>query len=252
MRVGEHRKPAVALPPMGRVAALMSTYERTGMLERTVRSFLAATPGVPLTVFDDGSPSAAKRDELVRVEGFGVTVVRLGRGGFVSTWLEAFAWSRGVLEGFGGVVALEDDLSFAPGWLDVLRRMHDGAIGGGLMPGAMSCLRVHELPQGKVVELGGVEAYQSMGHSFQVNLFPMAVACDVDLLAESAGYAIRGRHGIDVHLVGLMSHRRGRTSFVSMRSWVAHEGFSDSVVASQGYRPLKIRGYELVEALRRG
>jgi hypothetical protein len=252
LKVGEHQRiRRDTEPPMGEVAAMMATYERPGLLEKTVRSFMATAPGVPLVVFDDGSLSSEKREELYLVEGLGATVVRLSHAGFISTWLEAFRWARAHLVGSGGVVALEDDLSFAKGWLDVLRWMHDGVARLEKLPGAMTCLRVHDTAQSAIVNLGGVQAYQSMGHSWQVNLLPWPVVMDEALQEAAAACARKDRHGLDVHFIGLMSHLRGRTSFMATRSWVAHEGLGKSVVKGQGYRPLEHRGYELVEELRR-
>ena len=252
MKVGEHRRfERAGAGPMGEVRAMMATYERPGLLERTVRSFLATAPGVGMTVFDDGSSSPEKKAELELVEGMGAAVERLNHGGFVETWLRAFEWARGRLEGLGGVVALEDDVTFASGWLDVLRRMHDGAAWMGMRPGAMTCLRVHSVPQATVVDLGGVEAYQSMGHGWQVNLLPWRVVADGKVQQEAAAGSRAGRHGIDVQLIGLMSHRLGMTSFSSTRSWARHDGTGRSVVKGQGFGAFEHEGFELVEELRK-
>lgn len=234
---------------LGMVVAMMATYERAGMLTRTVESFARTAPDVPLTVYDDGSETLNKKAELQHLEAEGVEIVRLPHGGFVSLWMKALEDAASV--GAEGFVLLEDDLSFAPGWLDVLRRMHDGAMAMGRKPGAMSCLRVHSEPQGVPVVLGGVEAYQSMMHGFQVNLVSREAVLRRDVLEEAARRSAEGSHGIDVNWIGLLSHRLGMMSYVSMRSWVAHEGSGTSVVKGQGYRSFEHRGFELVDSLTR-
>ena len=154
------------------------------------------------------------------------------------------------MKGIGGLVLLEDDLSFASGWMGILERMYEGAADLGFMPGAMSCLRVHEMPQGKIINLRGVEAYQSMWHGFQVNLMPWEVIENEKLIQLAAEQTLRKKHGIDVYLLGGISDRMGRTNFISIESWVAHEGVGRSLVESQGYKSFQRRGYGLVEELR--
>lgn len=256
MKIDDHIKAKIDRPrrstrPLGTVEAMMITHERPGLLEATVRSFRAKTPDMPLTIFDDGSVSAEKRSELGRMAGLGANVLLFQKAGFVATWLRAFEWMRRAKSYLGGVILLEDDLSFATGWDDVLRRMYEGAADLGYVPGAMSCLRVHDVPQARVISLRGVAAYQSMGHSFQVNLMPWEVIESKDLIDQAAEETKRGKHGLDIYLLGGISDRMGRTNFMSTESWVAHEGINKSLVAGQGYRSLTHRGRGLVEELRR-
>lgn len=257
MKIEDHIRMREAEPKrkvrlLGNVAAMMITHERPGLLEATVRSFQAKTPGVSLTIIDDGSEAGVKKAELRRMEEWGVRVLRFPRAGFISTWQNGLEWARTTLKGVGGVVLLEDDLSFATGWLDVLVRMYEGAADLGYKPGAMSCLRVHDRPQSaRTVNLRGIEAYQVMWHSFQVNLMPWEVVENKDLIDQAAAEARRGKHGIDVYLLGMISDRMGRTNFVSVESWVAHEGVGVSLVEGQGFRSLKHRGRELVGELRK-
>lgn len=243
-----HRR---SLRPLGAVEAMMITHERTGLLEATVRSFKAKTPDMPLTVFDDGSSSDEKRLELGRIVNLGVNVLLFPKAGFVATWLRAFEWMRRAKSYLGGVILLEDDLSFATGWDDVLRRMYEGAADLGYQSGAMSCLRVHDVPQARVLSLRGVDAYQSMGHSFQVNLMPWEVIENKAMIDQAAEETKRGKHGLDIYLLGAISDRMGRTNFMSTESWVAHEGINKSLVVGQGYRSLTHRGRGLVAELRR-
>ena len=246
----KNQRPLRKARALGSVQALMLTHERTGLLSSTVKSYRQST-NVPLTVIDDGSSSENKRLELDRIEAEGTKVMRFPKGGFVNTWVRALEWARSSMQGIGGLVLLEDDLSFASGWMGILERMYEGTADLGYMPGAMSCLRVHEDPQSKTISLRGVEAYQSMWHSFQVNLMPWEVIANEGLIHKAAESALKGQHGIDVYLLGGISDRMGRTNFVSMESWVAHEGVGKSLVESQGYRALPYRGYGLVEELRR-
>lgn len=235
---------------LGNIEALMITHERPGMLKKTVLSFLDKTPGLKLTIFDDGSSTQAKLDELVEIETYGICVVRCPKSGFIGTWLKAFEWTREHKSGLGGVILLEDDLSFARGWNDVLVSMYEGAADLGFMPGAMSCLRVHDLPQNMmIVSLRGISAYQVMWQGFQVNLMPWEVIENRKLIDDAAQLAKNGKHGIDVYLLGMISDRMGRTNFVSMESWIAHEGLHASLVEAQGYRSLKHRGISLVKEL---
>lgn len=253
MKVGEHRVvEKVREPELGSLVSLMVTYDRPGMLWETARSYFGSGLVPELVVFDDGSEVYGKDEELAAVEAMGARVVRFAHSGFIGTWRKAFEWARANCGRESGFVLLEDDLSFAPGWVDVLRRMREGAVDMGLKPGAMSCLMSHGEPQSVVVGLRGVEAYQSMMHGFQVNLVPLEAILRGDVFEEAAAASAAGRHGLDVHWLGLLSHRLGMTNFVSMESWVAHEGNGRSVVAGQGYRSFESRGYNLVEALRGG
>jgi hypothetical protein len=251
MKVGEHKRiERAGVPELGVVAAMMVTYDRPGMLLGTVRSYFASGDVPELVVFDDGSGAEGKDEELREVASLGAVVMRMGHSGFIGTWRKAFEWAREVRRDAAGFVLLEDDLRFAPGWVGVLRRMHGGAADRGLKPGAMSCLMAHGEPQGVPVLLRGVEAYQSMMHGFQVNLVPREAVLREDVFEEAARASAAGRHGLDVHWLGLLSHRLWMTNFVSTSSWVSHEGAGRSVVAGQGYRSLESRGDNLVEALR--
>lgn len=245
-------RPKRKVRPLGHIEALMITHERPGLLTETVKSFQEKTSGVQLTVFDDGSESDAKKEELANLDGDSVIVFRFPKAGFIGTWMAALDVARMTFgDEPGGVILLEDDLSFASGWVEVLGRMYEGAADLGLMPGAMSCLRPHDRPQGAILDLGGVKAYQSMAHGFQVNLVPWEVIQNKELIEAAAEEARKGKHGLDVYLLGMISDRMGRTNFVSMESWVAHEGAGASLVEAQGYRSLKHRGIGLVDELRR-
>lgn len=251
MKVGEHERPEKKrVPELVRLMSLMVTYNRPGMLTETVRSYFASGDMPALVVFDDGSNVEGKDAELDAVSDMGVAVVRYPHCGFISTW-------RKIFDGYGrskrsadGIILLEDDLRFAPGWLDILLRMYEGAADKGWKPGAMSCLMAHDVPQSAVVELRGVEAYQSMMHGFQVNLVPREAILRMDVFEEAERRSAKGRHGIDVHWLGLLSHMLGMVNFVSTRSWVSHEGAKSSVVAGQGYRSFESRGNNLVEFLK--
>ena len=236
---------------LGSVEAVMITHERPGLLAATVTSFSKTAPLMPLTVFDDGSESPEKKNELRVLEGVGVKVVRLPRMGFIGTWQSVFSWVRITKSYLGGIILLEDDLTFAVEWADILRRMYEGAADLGFTPGMMSCFRVHEVPQNTPIFLSNVEAYQSMAHSFQVNLVPMEVFKEQAFLDDAAIEARRNKRGLDAVLPGLVTHRLGRTNFISMQSWIAHEGVGESLVSLQGYVPLGFRGYELVEELKK-
>ena len=250
MKVGEHPREFKPRSTCEHPVALMITHERPGMLSATVDSFLAATPGVPLAVFDDGSASDEKRSELDSLPARGVTVFSLPRQGFIQTWRMVLLGMKDfITKACDSVVLLEDDLRFAPGWLDVLATMQAGAQDRGLQAGAMTCLRVHHEPQAPVVDLDGVKAYQSMMHGFQVNLVPREALERSDVIEESIKQAEASEHGLDVHLWGNMSHRLGRTNFMSEQSWVAHVG-AQSIVEGQGYKSFAHPGYNLVDDLK--
>ena len=243
------KRPLRRARELGAVQALMLTHERPGLLSETVASF-NKTASISLTVIDDGSESVEKKAELDRLEAEGTTIWRFSKGGFVNTWVRALGRARGSMRDVGGLVLLEDDLSFAKGWMCILRRMYEGAADLGYMPGAMCCLRPHEEIQAKKIVLDGVDAYQSMWHGFQVNLMPWEVIENEKLIQLAAEQTLRKKHGIDVYLLGGISDRMGRTNFISIESWVAHEGVGRSLVESQGYKSFQRRGYGLVEELR--
>ena len=251
MKVGEHREQSTSTV-LGDIVSLMVTFERPGILRSTVASYMASHNAPQLFVFDDGSQSAEKKAELRDVSGIGATVSMLEHRGFIGTWRYVFEWAASVLPDVEGFVLLEDDLSFSMDWISVLRRMHDGATKQGFKPGAMTCLRIHPEVNLPILNLDGVEAFQTMYHGFQVNLIPRDVIRRLDLLIEAEKMSQRCKLGRchDVYWLGLLSHCLGRTNFMSVWSWVAHEGNQQSVVETQGYNALKTRGIELVDELR--
>jgi hypothetical protein len=227
------------------------TYERPGFLTRTVRS-LRRTADVPVIIYDDGSTSQEKLDELSRLEADGFLVSREPHRGFIRSWVYIFHQLReSFLSPEAGVVLLEDDMIFSFGWDETLLQMAAGTEDLGLQPGAMTCFRVHEEPQAVVRSLRGVEAYQSMQHSFQINMVPAFVFDEVEFYEEAANNAEAGRHGIDVWFLGGLSHRLGLTNMVSVDSWVAHIGAKKSIVEGQGYQSFSSMGYGLSPELRR-
>ena len=237
--------------------ALMLTYNRTGLLLGAVNSFLTTTEDVPLCIFDDGSDDYNKRMELLCIEQIGgrVSVVRLKHGGFAKSWLDILCFVHDTKQVFGkydSVITLEDDIMFAPGWLDVLKKMQNGIADMGFLQGMTTCFRPHETIQSPLVDLRGVAAYQSMAHTFHVNLFPMAVLDRLDVLRESVEESLKSsyHHGIDVYWVGNISHRLGRVNFISEQSWVAHVGFS-SMVKTQGFIACRHGGINPVKCLER-
>jgi len=251
VRVGEHQPPSHdRSEPVKSVCALMLTHERTGLLIQTVESFLATTEDLCLVVFDDGSESRAKQEELRRTEGMGASVVWMPHRGFLNSWHEILK-RAGDDERHTDFVLLEDDLLFADGWYQTLLDMRQGVMDVGLKPGLMSCFRPHETVQSKLRSLRGVMAYQSMAHGFQVNLIPGSVLRQrFDVVEMAVNEARRKQHGLDVYLPGMLAHVLGRVSFVTEQSWVAHVGMSDSLVEAQGWRSFKGAGYNLVPQLR--
>jgi hypothetical protein len=250
MKVGEHpkmEKPEVC--EFKNPIALVLTYNRAGLLIGTVKSFLETVSNVPLHVFDDGSESAAKHSELDCLEDV-VKVHRLPHCGFVESWRAIFRFVR-ALNCYDSVITLEDDIVFAKGWLDVLKSMQAGIADLGLLQGMTSCFRPHSEPQSQLIDLRGIRAYQSMAHSFHVNLMPIEVVNREDVFDESAKEVISSKSGkgLDVYWVGNISHRLHRCSFVSEQSWVAHIGF-ESVVSKQDYGACRHPGFELVPELK--
>lgn len=252
--VGCHERPQYrTYVPTHIEQAMLLTHERTGMLTKTLASLRAASPLLRVIVYDDGSQSDEKQAELDAVEASGVTVHREPKRGLVRTWMKIFS---DIVEGVGsaydldaGIVLLEDDLLFAGGWDDVLLRMARGVHSLGLQPGAMSCFRCHYDIQSEIRDLGGIRAYQSMQHGFQVNLLPAWVFTQTDFLEEAVRNSENGMHGIDIWFIGGLAHRLGLTSFVSEMSWVAHTGAGQSIAEESGYVPFEYEGYELVEGL---
>ena len=124
MKVEDYLKSKVVVKPpyMGRVASMMVTYERPGLLTKTVASYMAShNDPPPLVVFDDGSTSDEKIRELAKVRNMGAIVMEMKHTGFIDTWEQAFEWAhRMFLNRAKGLVLLEDDITFAKGWLDVL------------------------------------------------------------------------------------------------------------------------------------
>jgi len=213
---------------------------------------MEVSPSLPIVVYDDGSQSPEKLEELNKLSG----IVKIERGehlGLVRTWVKAFQDLRKMgLSKDDGVVLLEDDLLFAKGWDEVLLRMASGTADVGLSPGAMTCFRCHEHPQSGSFDLRGVEAYQSMQHGFQLNMVPASVFEQVEFFEEAARNSEAGRHGIDVWFIGGLSHRLGLTSMVSRDSMVAHIGAGNSIAGKQGFESFTGMGYNIpVDLLRK-
>jgi len=254
MKVGEHKGSREAHEGCGceQPVAMMITHERPGFLLATVNSFRMTAPDVRLHVFDDGSHTESKIAELEMVRRMGAVVIRLPHSGFANTWERAFDFARRSLVGYDSVIMLEDDIVFAKGWLDVLKRMQRAIPERGLKQDMTSCFRPHmELPS-ESVSLGGVEAYASMAHSFQVNMMPFEVLNRMDVIEESVREANESNRGLglDVYLVGNLAHRLHRTSFVSTASWVGHMGACCTVVGKQGWGACKHAGVNLVDELK--
>jgi len=207
----------------------MLTYERPGMLKATVESFTDATPGAVLHVFDDGSNSAKKVDELVELEKTGVVVHRMTHGGVGPGWQRTIEVAMNA-EGCDCVVLMEDDLRFSVSWLDVMARMY-AAVGDRV--GFVSCFRAHSEVKGSLVELDGVEAFYVPFNTFQVNLASREFLKELDLKSASDD-AESQRTGIDYHLFP-QAKRLGRKCVVSARSYVAHMGARDSGARKAGY-----------------
>jgi hypothetical protein len=228
----------------------MLTYERAGLLTATLESFRKASPNMQIIIYDDGSASGDKLRELDAVEAMGYTVKREPHRGLVRTWMKVFSdlrdtdWSDDE-----GVVFLEDDLLFAKGWDETLLKMASGVEALGLKPGAMTCFRCHNEPQAQIHDLNGVRAYQTMQHGFQVNMFPLWVMNETEVLEEASQNSENGVHGIDIWLIGGLAHRLDLTSFMSEESWVAHVGAGKSVAEGQGYKSFDGVGYNLVHGL---
>lgn len=253
MKVGEHKKEDSKPKgcPCDRPVAMMVTHERTGFLMATVTSFLLTAPDTHLYVFDDGSKSKEKEIELDMVKSMGIEVVRFPHRGFAETWLDAFRYAKENFVAYDSLVMLEDDIVFARGWLDVLTEMQQGIADLGFKQGFTSCLRPHLRAQSTVVNLGGVEAYQSMAHTWHVNMVPFDLLKRMDIIEKSVEEVNKSKagRGLDVYLVGNIAHRLKCVSFVAMQSWVGHMGFDSSLVAAQGFGSCKHPGVNLVDEL---
>jgi hypothetical protein len=250
--VGCHDKKATRIiTPKNIALAVMLTYERAGLLTTTLESLRKASPNMKVIIYDDGSTSEEKLKELEDVEAMGFKVCREPHRGLVRTWMYVFEELSYTVDlvycDDEGVVFLEDDLAFAKGWDETLLKMAKGVESLGLKPGAMTCLRCHSEPQSQIHNLNGVNAYQSMQHGFQVNLVPFSILNSMSVLEEAAQNSEKGEHGIDIWLIGGLSHRLGLTSFMSEESWVAHTGAGNSVAKGQGYRSFDGVGYNLVD-----
>lgn len=255
MKVGEHSKvddkPAIC--KCEKTIAMMLTYNRAGLLTGTVGSFLETTPEIPLLVFDDGSDAAGKTAELECIRECGIQVFELPHSGFAESWLRAFKFVRGAYEGYDSVIMLEDDLIFAEGWANILRRMQVGIGQRGFKQGMTTCFRPHENAQSAIIDLNGVRAYQSMAHTWHANMMPFDILQNMDVIEESVKEVreSKSKLGLDVYMVGNIAHKLNRVSFVSEESWVAHTGVNDSIVAGQGYRSCRHSGVNLVKELER-
>lgn len=233
--------------------ALMLTYNRPGLLIGSVNSFFNTTQGIPLYIFDDGSDDPNKSVEfscLVKRENVEVRI--MPHRGFARSWLEILRLVKGGLGDYDSVITLEDDIIFASGWLDVLQKMQSGMADLGYAQGMTTCFRPHRNLQSSLVDLRGVKAYQSMAHTFHVNLFPMALLDRFDILEESVEESLKSKskHGIDVYWVGNISHRLGRVNFISEQSWIAHVGFS-SMVKKEGFTACMHGGINPVKEIER-
>jgi hypothetical protein len=253
MKVGEHEKTDKPKPCMcDSPVAYMVTYERPGLLSLAVDSFLETTRGqVDLNVLDDGSMSADKSEELMRVARRGIYVRRLEHRGFARMWHAALMDARLERNGYDSIIMLEDDIIFARGWLEVLQAMQRGIGVLGHAQGLTTCFRPHESPQSALVDLGGVRAYQSMAHTWHVNMLPIEVLERMDVFEEALAEVekSKSRHGLDVYYTGLLAHRLSRVSFISEQSWVAHTGTRRSIVKGQGYRECRHCGINPVTEL---
>jgi len=251
--VGQHKTKRDVWTPTSIETVVVLTYERPGLLTKTIASIKAASPELYVVVYDDGSTSPEKLLELETVEESGIHVNREPHRGKVRTWLKiTFDLScciNNTMTESSGVVLLEDDLLFAPGWDETLLKMAGGVEDAGLKPGAMTCFRGHEEPQNLVRELREVRAYQTMQHGLQVNLVPAHVFNHQDVLMEAARLSEEGRHGLDVWFIGMLSHRLGLTSFCAEQSWVAHTGAGNSIAETNGSKPYSGIGYELSSEL---
>lgn len=249
MKVGEHKRLVPEkMPVPGSFMAAMLTHERPGMLTRTVHSYLSKTD-IPLVVFDDGSGSQEKCDELSDI-GKEVEVVLLRHGGFCQSWLYILKWMRQCRKE-DAFVLLEDDLLFAEGWMDVMKTMQRGLIDLYFRPGALTCLCYQEEPQGQLFEFGEVKAYQNTFHGFQANLVSRELVEREDIINQAAEEVRSGpgRFGFDKHWMQGIMHRLHAINLTCTRSWVRHIGASSSLVAKQGYQSFDHPGYHLVPEL---
>lgn len=250
MKVGEHppkEKLRVPVCPCELPVAAMLTYERPGMLSSTVASYIK-TSSLPLTVYDDGSKSQEKQEELLRIARLGVQVVRMPHRGFAESWKHILSDMRN--DKADSVIMLEDDLTFAEGWTSVLQRMQRGISALGFAQGVTSCVTCHARPQNTVVDLEGIKAYQSMATSWQAVMLPLEALERWDVFEEALECVKNTERGLglDVYYVGLLAHRLRRLSFVSTQSWVRHDGV-ESVVEKQGFGCFKGPGINLVSEL---
>lgn len=239
-------------PRQERLHALLLTHERPGFLSDTLESLAETAPDLPVWVFDDGSTSNNKELELAMSQSEQVRIWRLPKLGFVGAWVRIFGIARESLPDVDAFVLLEDDLRFAHRWLDILQMVRRGVRMDGMLPGAVTCLRPHAMPQGPVMQVeGGVPVYPSMAHTFHVNLVGRDVIEAEHVIEESAREALASKtgKGLDVYLFGNLCHRLKMTNFVTFQSWVAHMGFANSVVLGQGYRAFMGYGDNLVPEL---
>ncbi len=247
--VGQHKVPTSPDSPRRIDRVLLLTHERPGFLTHAVRALHEASPGLPVQVYDDGSQMADKMVELATMEEQGVRVTRMEHRGFLEAW--RFIFAEQAKESKDGVVLMEDDVIVSDGWDRTLLAMAAGAARLGLNPGAMTCLRCHGIPQAELQDLGGVMAYQSMAHGFQLNMVPAWVLGRQDVVDRAIELSRAGRHGFDVWFLGLLSDMLKLTNFISLHSWAAHLGAGNSVVQRQGYKSFDGVGYDLVPGLAR-
>jgi hypothetical protein len=222
---------------------LMSTYERPGLLSKTVESFLERenlTPRAAINVFDDGSKSKDKATELDYVEQLGVTLHRWGHKGILGMWMEALSFARRQ-SGYDCVVLMEDDISFSGVWLDVLASLMSENLG------MASCFRFHtDVVQSEVVNR--IEVFRVKWCSFQATLMPMSLVQQSEIFKRAALKSERSHTGMDVGLSEVVTEM-GRPMYVTARSYVIHTGYKDSIARRHGYRCLPVRGVNLVYEL---
>lgn len=216
---------------------LMSTYERVGLLSKTIKSFLKYDKSV-VHIIDDGSEMEGKTAELDYVESLGMNIHRLKHRGIAGMWQYAINFAR-EQTGYDCVVIMEDDILFSSAWLDVLASL----MGNNL--GMASCFRFHtDIPTTEIVNR--IEVLRVKRCSFQATLVPM------DVIRQSLEDAVliseRDKVGFDVGLSEMIA-KSGREMFVTARSYVSHVGYNNSIAGKHGYKYLPIRGVNLIYEL---
>jgi hypothetical protein len=197
-------------------------------------------------VFDDGSESAAKDEELEDVASLGAEVVRARREGFGRSWIRMAELAASRARGKDSVVVLEDDVVLSSAWLDVLAHMFVGA-SARCRPGLMSCFRHWTGEWGERTVLDGVEAVASRFNTTQANIMPVEVMMETGAFERADG-KVGPAGGFDVRL-GEELGRMGLRHFATVRSYAMHGGAGRSVVAGQGLPSFPLRGVNVVSEL---